>query len=829
MVDVTFLEPSGTRRMAKTFSQNAVSSYPMVKTMTSNHFSHDATAAGLVQRLQIIEEQALRGAVLLKGHLTRPIKDESRAGLADKDRLTDTLVLDIDGLVINGYTVPDRITKVDMATLSSDIISWLPDDFAQVSYICHASSSMGMKGNKVSMHLEFLLSEPISPQYQKTVLEHLNLTVPELRDSITLTPSGGALSPPLDVTMAQNSRLIYIAPPLFIAPAVDPIDADARVILIQKTNHALNVSALADHTSLEKHRVTFNKLIKDKRKLLGLPSKTEKTQRVNLDGVMLEVVTNPDQVMMEVVSDDGDFLRYNINHGDSAAYYVRKASPTIVYNFKGEKPFLLEPSNPELFQELMITTNSSTDPSMVSVKRPFAFRDVLSDTFHAGFRVGPNLESLQSIGPSNIKDFFSFHGAVKPEVVPQLYYHFSPNDPRQFDLSNQFVNKYHMPEIISDPVPIPEQYQAAVMGEGALLSELCPTIYTIMHHICGSDIQTFEFFLNWFVSAVQTKDKLGTTWVFHGVQGTGKGLFFENIIRPIFGAKYCAAKRLEDLGEKYNGFIGDHLFVMVDEFRMTDVGAGKESKLENTIKQLITEKHMTGREMYKDQKTMESFLNYIFCSNNEDSIRIAEGDRRWNVAPKQTVALKDAFPAMMEGIIAKIKAEIPMFAAYVMSYKPNVSVAMVAVESKAKAEMRVMSKKTHERFADALRKGELDFFLDYYFEQAMSDVEYASKVMYDTTMKRMLMQSGKPMILSNHEIRVMYQRVMSKPISTVALSRLLRLEGITIKLFKRNKKVSRGFENTYTASVYDLEKLITEEIDPAEVEKYGLDSVKSLH
>lgn len=829
MVDVTFLLPSGNRRMAKTFSENSVSSYPMVKTMTSHHFTHDATAAGLVERLQIIEEQALNGAVMLKGHLTRPIENESRAGLADKDRLTDTLVLDIDGLVINGYTVPDRITKTDMGNLAEIIVGWLPDDFDDVSYICHASSSMGMKGNKVSMHIEFLLSEPVSPQYQKTVLEHLNLTVPELRESITLTPSGGALSPPLDLTMSQNSRLIYIAPPLFIAPVVDPINADARVILIQKSNHAVNVSNLVENTALEKHRVTFNKLIKDKRKLMGLPSKTEKTQRVNLDGIMMEVVTNPDQIMMELVSDDGDFLRYNLNQGDSAAYYVRKASPTIVYNFKGEKPFLLEPANPELFQELMITTNSGTDPAMATVQRPFAFRDVLSDTFHAGFRVGAELEDLQLIGPSNIKDFYSFHGAVKPEVIPQLYYNFAPSDPRQFDLPAQFVNKYRTPDIMRYPVDVPKKFQNAVIGEGCLLAELCPTIFTVMHHICGSDMETFEFFLNWFAAGVQTKDKLGTTWIFHGVQGTGKGLFFEYIARPIYGEKYCASKRLEDLAEKYNGFIADHLFIMVDEFRMTDVGAGKESKLENMVKQLITEKHMTGRQMYKDQKTVESFLNWIFCSNNEDPIRIPEGDRRNNVAPKQTVQLKDAFPAMMENIDEKLTAEVPMFAAYLLSYKPNMAVARVALENQAKAEMRIMGKKTHERFADALRTGDLDFFIDYYFEQAVSDMEYATQSMFNVSVKRMMVQSGKPMILTNNEIRVMYQRIMSKPITTAALTRLLRLAGITIKPLKQNGKTVRGFENTYAASEYDLEKVVNEEIDPAELTKYGLTETKSLH
>ena len=67
----------------------------------------------------------------------------------------------------------------------------------------------------------------------------------------------------------------------------------------------------------------------------------------------MNVITNPDTLPLEHVRDEGNYLCFNVNGGDSCGYYVDKRTPHIIWNFKGEDLFLLDVADPQTYRELL--------------------------------------------------------------------------------------------------------------------------------------------------------------------------------------------------------------------------------------------------------------------------------------------------------------------------------------------------------------------------------------------------------------------------------------------------------------------------------------------
>ena len=72
--------------------------------------------------------------------------------------------------------------------------------------------------------------------------------------------------------------------------------------------------------------------------------------------------------------------------------------------------------------------------------------------------------------------------------------------------------------------------------------------------------------------------------------------------------------------------------LIVDEFRWECRYIGK---MADKLKHQITEPNLTIRAMRTNQIELPSFCNFLFLTNRADAVKIEEGDRRYNVAPRQ--------------------------------------------------------------------------------------------------------------------------------------------------------------------------------------------------
>ena len=95
------------------------------------------------------------------------------------------------------------------------------------------------------MHLFFLLKHTVQPRALKEWLRTLNYEIDFLADQLQLSANGQSISYPLDVSLADNSKLIYIGTPKFTG-VQDPVAGD-RFVKIDRGSPTLDISLSLIH------------------------------------------------------------------------------------------------------------------------------------------------------------------------------------------------------------------------------------------------------------------------------------------------------------------------------------------------------------------------------------------------------------------------------------------------------------------------------------------------------------------------------------------------------------------------------------------------------
>jgi len=243
---VTFLEgPVGTSLSKHYFANGETQPYPHVKDVTSHEHSIQVSQLGIEQLENLIRSHGSKGDCMLKGALRRPLVNESRAQKSDRLALNGLLVLDFDAITLPRQIVRSKkLNSSDVQLIAEQIIADLPPELHDVTYIAQASASLGLKGNRISMHIFMLLTVPMPPKSIKLWLQNLNYAIPVFKDQLELSANGQSLKYPVDVSVADNSKLIFIAPPTFEDPTHNPFTSDAdRIVRVVRANASFDLAA----------------------------------------------------------------------------------------------------------------------------------------------------------------------------------------------------------------------------------------------------------------------------------------------------------------------------------------------------------------------------------------------------------------------------------------------------------------------------------------------------------------------------------------------------------------------------------------------------------
>lgn len=703
--------------------------YPMTWEFTS--ITENCTT--LHQLEAVLNKHALLGHCLLKGKLGHPLTKESRAGSTSTNDATEWMVLDLDGL-------PELIAGNPLGSIDQfmDLLG-----FKDVSYIIQWSASYGIYDTLLRAHIFVLLDKPYAAPLLKQWLIQQNHSIIQLSSNLELTKTGNALSWPLDISACQNDKLIYIAPPV-LKKVKDPLHAMrlARIKLVSRPKQVATIS-INTHAAAVNKDLTAKK-IEDLRAAAGLP-KRKLTYKMHGS---VEILAKPDACTITELRQERGFVYFNLNGGDSWAYYHPENNPDFIFNFKGEPTYLTKELLPDYYQQLT-DKGYQTSTSGISY---LAFCDNKTSAYYIGKydQAQDHLELNIARSAVQLRDFAKQFGIPLGDYIPTWDLVFDPHDNVRVDFQNKTVNQFS-----------PSIY---MRGNVSKVTVVPKTILKVITHALGDDPEIVEHFLNWIAFILQERDRTGTAWVLHGVPGTGKGILCNNILRPIFGAAHTAARRMEELNEQYNHFMKAAFLVFVDEVQTKALQ--NERGVMAKLKNFITEIFVTVRSMYSNGVEIRNYTNWIFNSNMPDPVLIEQHDRRMNVAKYQKNKL-----IITDAEIAQIEKELQAFHNYLQYYKVDKAKAMTVMETDDRATMISISESSIDTVSSALLNGSFEFFMDQLPAGSFSprDFVYAGRLEnYKTVLRALLARSNATgaCSIAREELHVMYDFVIGQMPST---------------------------------------------------------------
>lgn len=651
-----------------------VTPYPMVGTFTSS-FVDVFSIDDLYQLVVATSENPY--ACLLKGELTRALHNESRAGSTSSGIKTQWLCLDFDYAAIEGKKGLDEL--LDQLGIGS------------TSYVLQYGSGHGID-KEFSAHVYMLIDEPVMPQQLKLWLMQKNLTVIPLLEAITLQKTGMALSWPLDITLAQNDKLIYTAPPTCIG-FKNPVADEDRVQLVRKQR--ANAPIAADVSSLKPApiKAAENKRINKLREREGLPGK-KPTTRISGN---FEIITNPDRCTVTSYKSERGFVYLNLNGGDSLAYYFPEGNPEIVYNFKGEPNYRLKDLDPDFYREYQSKRHQSTAAER-GEPQPFAFLDRTTDTYYRGFYF-PDEDQVEIYSTNSIKklkDFAIQNGFELGDHVEEWDYKFKFDTDVVFSRQDRFINRFK-----------PTSFLTADIASADLPNEIPPTILKVLKSVTGNDTDVIKRFMNWLACIIQYRQRTQTAWVFNGREGTGKGVLYNYILAPILGPEHCRTIRLSTLEEDMsNEYMENCVLLMIDEASVGQLQRNSD-KVMAMLKNTIVEPYIPIRRMRTDVYMAQNFMNIIITSNHPDPIYISATDRRFNVGVYQNRKLD-----LTSEDIERIGVELHDFAKILRLMPADQELAKTPLDNEARERMMYLTETSVSLAAKALLSGNLNFFAD---------------------------------------------------------------------------------------------------------------------
>ena len=662
-------------------------SYPNVWEVTS----HIEDCKDLSVFEHLINKHAALGNCLLKGMVTRNLVSESRKDSTDRNATTEFLVLDIDGIEPSfAYTVQqfDPIARKSIEVQQTSVVTV---DFvlqsiglADISYILQWSGSMNISSTALRCHVFIMLSKPVSAPLIKQWLIQQNHDAPVLHNAQSLTKTGNALSWGLDITACQSDKLIYIAPPI-LKGIKNPLGRLPRISLVKRANDTFDLVGKVHST--EQNRVLTDARVLELRDQAGLPKRKLVYKTVGPH----EVLVKPGECIATEMKVDRGFVYFNLNGGDSWAYYHPENNPDYIFNFKGEPVYLTKDLLPVYWEQLagQAYRVSSTG------KTYLAFLERQTSTYWRGTydKEEDQLEIYPAKTESMVRQFADANGLRLGENIPEWDMEFNPHDNVRVDFDNKTINTFQLTEYMRVPVK-----KVAVCP---------PTTLKIIGHVLGNDIDATEHFLNWLAFIAQERDRTMTAWVFCGTQGTGKGLLMNKILVPLFGKNQTVIKRAGELNEKWTDFVAGKFLIFIDEIQTS--AFRDEAGVIANLKNFITEPTVTVRMMNKNAYDMPNYGNYMFASNKPDPVSVDKEDRRMNVGtyqPNKLVLADKEMDIILNG------SELQDFHHYLMTFSVDKAAAATPLQSAARDTLIELSQTTSESTSTALKEGNMAFFIE---------------------------------------------------------------------------------------------------------------------
>lgn len=772
-MDLFFLEASQKLTKSYTLKEGGEilkTPYPMTWEFTS----HKVQVNDLVQFETAVRRHAGMGNCMIKGPLQRTLVKESRAGSTATNDSTGWICLDFDGL-------PETVELTSSKGKSSRVPLTVPVvldllGLSNISYIAQYSASYGITDQRLRCHIFMLLDKPATAPLLKQWLIQLNHDTEILTGAMTLTRTGNAISWPLDVSACQNDKLIYIAKPV-LNGIPDPMGRQPRIQLIKHKHDTLTLPATINTAT--KNRQLTTRRVNELREAEGLP---KRTPVFKVHG-SVEVMLKPDSAVITEMKAERGFVYFNLNGGDSWAYYHPENNPDYIYNFKGEPSYLTKELLPDYWEEVTASGTKVTSQGLLYL----AFCDRSTSSYWRGTydTTSDTLVLNAAKNETQVRHFAKQYGMPLGDFIPEWDLVFDPHSSVRVDPKLRIVNTFN-PSACMRAIPRPSK-------------SVPPTIAKVINSALGGRQDVFEHFINWLAFILQERDQTKTAWILHGRTKTGKGVLMNNILRPLFGTTHTTVRRMEELNEPYNHYMRDALLIFVDEVQTKALV--NERGVMARMKNFITEPVVSIRLMYANAHEARNYSNWMFFSNMPDPVAIEKNDRRFNVGTYQSVPL-DITADEIEVLIPK---ELQAFHDYLHQYKYDKDAARRVLETEDRDLMISVSESSVDTVASALLEGSMEFFIDHLptdnSHESARDKRYDRVEDYRACLRKLLARmdprNGRTSI-GREELRTLFDYcVGGMPESPNKFTSLLKHHRIHIEKVRIGDKTLRGIKVTF--------------------------------
>lgn len=812
MQSLTFMEAK-LGRLCKTVRPDAIEPYPMAAQFRS-HLEAVATPENLLDALR---RHAAAGHCLHVGNLTNQLTDWGRrAGLADRSGLLQWIVIDVDKLEMR--ELPTTWDEQALADVAERVVAYLNHPALDgVSYVAQAATKLGLVPNHVSLHLFFLLAAPVRSHEAKDWLKRLNFNNDNIRRAIRLSANGFALTYPIDISCADTARLIYLAAPNFVG-LTDPFaNPDSRFTLVSKQRPRLDL--LGDQLQISRQitniEQTERRVKRDLRAAAGLnPGEQERIRSTNIHGQNVELLTNPNRGTLIYVSQrttpptrEGDkprtFLYYNLNDGDSAAYYHEAGRPELILNFKGEPAFRWADVDPESYERYCAENAiliAQADPINV-----FMVINQLDDRIYKVWHDhGRDAVTVVQSSREQIKDFYAEYGKVEPTFLPTWQIAFSPDNNTRVDYVDKTINQFN-------PTKYMKQHDNLIgnvadmlcIGANELWKTLCPNTWMLIDHVSGNaSAEEQDLFINWLAFIWQRRRKAQTAWIFQGEEGTGKGTLFDKIIEPLFGVQNTTMRTNHIFNDGFDSWRAKALIIALDEFELPANNSSDAALAK--LRNWITEERTAVRAMRKVAEDTPLYDNYLMFSNRHNILRIPEGDRRFNIFPRQERRLNTICDT--KALYDALDDELDLFANVLHFWQVDENRAMTAHMNHAKLTARAAGFTTTDEFALALKHGDIEFFAQV-FDVTPHMNALAENQMARAAVTRAILHLNETVFITTAEMTAIYNALNDGRMNAMHFGKMISRHGIEAIRANVDSRRQRGYSVTFHADTQTVESL----------------------
>ena len=378
--------------------------------------------------------------------------------------------------------------------------------------------------------------------------------------------------------------------------------------------------------------------------------------------------------------------------------------------------------------------------------------------------------------------------------VKNVYSEFNPLKPLFWNQGlYSYVNEFNVHNTSLDTIKEIRESSELIKGLDYLKTH-APYTYALMLNLFEYSDMNVEHFLNYLSCFVNTRRKIRVSYMFAGIEGSGKGVLM-SILKKMFGDKYVADTLADSLASEFNDNLENKLIVNLNEVS-TDFT--KRNVAIQKLKKLITDETFDlNRKGIKIIEAKNNFL--VFLNTNEvNSVKISATDRRFNYF-KHERTLKDVAESEFNLSVDKfvntiLNKEYDYFIRFLAKFDFNEEKAAELIETESKATNVRMTENRERLLFKAIKERDFNTLkMDIINQVELSDTTDLDKMSFEAALRikdidnllNQLRQSLEDGFIPTSLLNVVCELILGEQLNRLSKARMFERNGLNESVSKR--------------------------------------------